>query len=98
MASNPDLTLHLTSNHLSAMAKGMKLSEIRSAMPELEAACNAKTETAERFSDLCKLVGLKAGVNPAVLATYITAIVNGTDKKKAAQAEQLTLLFDELER
>ncbi len=75
----------------------MKLGEIRDSMPQLEAACNAKTEVAEAFADLCKLVALKAGVNPAVLATYITAMCNGTDKKKAAQAEQLALLFDELE-
>lgn len=84
MAAAPELTVH-------------KLAEIRTALPQLEAACNAKIEVAEAFSDLCKLVAIKAGVNPAVLATYITAVVTGTDKKKAAQAEHLTLLFDELE-
>lgn len=81
---------------LEQLTKGIKLQEIRAAIPELEAKCNAKIEVAEDFSNLCKLVALKAGINPSVLATYITAVCNDTLKKKEMQTEQLTLLFEEL--
>lgn len=96
MSSEPSLTVHVSSNQLSAMTKGMKLAEVRAALPQLEAACNAKIEVAEQFTDLVKLVALKAGVNASVLATYITAVCNDTLKKKEAQTEQLTLLFEEM--
>jgi len=83
-------------SQLSELSKGIKLSEIRTAIPELEAKCNAKIEVAEDFANLVKLVALKAGINPTVLATYITAVCNDTLKKKEMQTEQLTLLFEEL--
>jgi len=92
----PDLTVHVTDKQLSAMAQGIKLAEIRSAIHELEAACNRKIEANEDFQNVVKLVALKAGVNPSVLATYVTAVCNDTLKKKEAQTEQLALLFDEL--
>lgn len=97
MAANPEqLHVHVTTGQMSAMAKGIKLSEIRDAIPQLEALCNHKIEAADEFSDLCRLVALKAGVNQSVLATYITAVCNDTLKKKEAQVEQLSLLFEEL--
>ena len=96
MSAQPDLTIHVTDRGLSALSKGIKLAEIRTAMPQLEAACYAKIETAEAFADLCKLVALKAGVNASVLATYITAVCQDTLKKKEAQVEQLSLLFEGL--
>lgn len=96
MAGQPDLTVHVSSNQLKAVSSGIKLNEIRDAIPQLEALCNHKIEAAEGFSDLCRLVALKAGVNPSVLATYITAVCNDTLRKKEAQVEQLTLLFEEL--
>lgn len=88
--------INITAGQLSSLAKGIKLAEIRTAMPELEAACNAKIEVAEQFSDMVKLVALKAGVNPSVLATYITAACQDTLAKKEAQTEQLSILFEEL--
>lgn len=78
------------------LTKGIKLAEIRSAIPELEAKCNAKIELSEDFANCVKLVALKAGINATVLATYITAVCNDTLKKKEMQTEQLTLLFEEL--
>lgn len=92
----PDLTVHVTDKQLSALAQGINLSEIRNAVPELEARCNAKINAAEKFTELVKLVALKAHIDTSVLSTYITAVCNDTLKKKEAQAEQLTLLFDEL--
>ena len=75
---------------------GIKISEIKAACPELEAACNRKIDTAENFANLCKLVALKSGIDASVLSTYITAVCNETLAKKEKQAEQLTLLFEEM--
>jgi hypothetical protein len=94
--SGPDLTVHVTDKGLSALAKGIKLSEIREALGGLERLCTAKIEAAEEFANAVKLAALKAGVDAPVLATYVTATVNDTLKKKQSQAEQLALLFDEL--
>lgn len=96
MAATPSLTVHVTDKQLSALSKGIKLSEIRDSMPQLEAACNAKIEVSETFADLCKLVALKTGVDASVLSTYITAVCKDTLNKKQQQVEQLQLLFDEL--
>lgn len=96
MSAEPHLTVHVTDRQLTAASKGIKLSEIRAAQPELEALCNRKIEAAEDFSNAVKLQALKAGIDSSVLATYITAVCNDTLKKKEAQAEQLSLLFSEL--
>src|SRR3990167_5833253 len=75
---------------------GIKISEIKAACPELEAACNRKIGAAEAFADLCKLVALKSGIDASVLSTYITAVCNETLAKKEKQSEQLALLFEEM--
>ena len=87
--------IHVTSKQLSAISKGMKLTEIRSAMPALDALCRQKIDAAAEFSEKVKLVAEKAGVSPAVLSTYITAVCKDTVAKKREQAEQLEILFDE---
>lgn len=92
----PELTIHVTDRAMAAVSKGIKLNEIRTAQPELEALCNRKIETAEDFGNAVKLAALKAGIDASVLSTYITAVCNDTLKKKESQAEQLTLLFSEL--
>jgi hypothetical protein len=94
--ATPDLTIHVTDKQLSALSQGIKLGEIHAAIPELEAACNSKIMTSERFADLVKLVALKSGVSAPVLSTYITAVCNDTLKKKQKYTEQLALLFEEL--
>lgn len=96
MMETPHLTVHVTDKQLKAASKGIKLPEIKGAIPELEAACNRKIAAAEDFSNLCKLTALKAGVDASVLSTYITARCNDTLAKKENQAEQLTLLFENI--
>src|SRR3990167_5450302 len=90
-----------TGAQLHSLTQGMnlgiiKISEIKAACPELEAACNRKINAAETFANLCKLVALKSGFDASVLSTYITAVCNETLAKKEKQAEQLTLLFEEM--
>ena len=89
-----------TGAQLHALTKGLslgiKISEIKAACPELEAACNRKIDAAENFANLCKLIALKSGMDASVLSTYITAVCNETLEKKEKQAEQLTLLFEEM--
>ena len=95
--SEQQTIINITDKGLSALGKGMRVNEIRMAIPELEAACNAAVEYAERFNDLCKLIGLKAGTDPAVIKTFITARCNERVAKVEARAEQLSILFDEIE-
>ena len=78
-----------------ALGAGINLSEIRKAIPELEAACNRKIEAVEDFADKIKIVGLSFGIIPSVLSQYIVARCTDTVKKKAQSAEQLSLLFGE---
>ena len=92
----PALNIHVTDRQLSALSKGIHVNEIRGAIGELEAACNRKIEAAEDYSNVVKLVALKAGVDASVLAAYITARCNDTLAKKEKQAEQLSLLFSEI--
>ena len=94
--AEPSLTVHVTDRQMSAAAKGIKLGEIRGASPKLESLCDAKISAAEDFANAVKLAALQAGVDASVLSTYITAKVNDTLRKKQNQAEQLTLLFEEL--
>ena len=88
--------INITGEGLSAAGKGMRLNEIRTAIPELEAACNAAIERAEIFTDLCKLVGLKAGTDPAVVKSFISARCKDAVRKTEDKAEQLSILFDEI--
>jgi len=87
---------NVTPGLITALHLGIKISEIKSACPELEAACNRKIDAAENFANLCKLVALKSGIDASVLSTYITAVCNETLAKKEKQAEQLSLLFEEM--
>ncbi len=95
--SEAQTVINITDTGLEAVGKGMRLGEIRAAIPDLEAACNAAMERAEVFTDLCKLVGLKAGTDPSVIKTFITARCNDRVKKTEMKAEQLQILFSELE-
>lgn len=96
MSAKPDLTVHISPKQLGALAKGIKLTEIREAMPQLEALCNRKIEIGDEFSDLCRLVAIKAGIEPSVLSIYINAVCRDTLQKTEAKAGQLSLLFEEL--
>lgn len=78
-----------------AISQGINLTEIKTAIPELEAACNAKMDAAERFKEVITVTAIKCGVLPGVLTQYITARCTDTVKKKSRSAEQLSLLFGE---
>lgn len=80
-----------------ALAQGINLTDLRKKIGELEALCNAKIDAAERFADAITVAGISSGIMPAVLSQYIVARVTDTVKKKARSANQLSLLFDELE-
>jgi hypothetical protein len=90
------IEVNTTIGNIAALNQGIKLNEVRAAVPELEACCNMKIQAAEKFANLVKLVALKAGLDATVLSTYITAVCNQTLNKKQKQAEQLSLLFEEL--
>ena len=83
--------------HIRALGAGINLTALRKAVPELEAACNAKIEICEAFKNIVQVVAIQSGVLPGVLSQYITARCNDTVKKKAHSAQQLALLFDEIE-
>lgn len=89
--------INISEAGLNSVSKGMRLGEIRAAIPELEAACNAAIERAEIFTDLCKLVGLKAGTDPAVVKSFISARCKDSVRKTEDKAEQLSILFDEID-
>jgi len=97
MATAPLAQINITDTGLSAAGKGMRLGEIRAAIPELEAACNRAIDASEAFGDLCKLIGLQASVDPSVIKTFVAARCNDRIKKTADKAEQLDLLFSEIE-
>ena len=85
-----------TEKGFTAAMGGMRLNEIRTAIPELEAACNRANDASEDFTNLCKLIALKAGADAGVISTFIKARVNETAAKTERKAEQLGLLFDEI--
>jgi hypothetical protein len=97
-AQQDDLTYeNLSVSNFAARQKGMHLSEIKAALPELEAACNRAIEASEAFSDLCTLIGLKAHTDAAVVKTFVTARCKDTEAKNLNKAEQLQILFGEFE-
>lgn len=97
MAEAKNVTqINISESGMSSLSKGMRLNEIRTAIPELEAACNAAIERAEIFTDLCKLVGLKANVDGAVVKTFISARCKDSVQKTEDKAQQLEILFSEI--
>ena len=93
---NGKTIINITSQGLSSVAKGMHLNEIRTAIPELEAACNHAIEAAEDYDNVCKLIALKAGTDAAVVKTFITARCKENVAKTENKAEQLSILFNEI--
>ena len=80
-----------------ALGQGINLTQLRQALPELEAACHRKIESAEDYKNAIQVVALSSGIIPAVLSQYIQARVTDSVKKKARSAGQLQLLFEEVE-
>lgn len=94
----PDATINvtMTDRMLAAAAKGIRLPEVRAALPNLEALCHHKIAAADAFSDACKAAGEKANLSPSVISAYVTAIVRDKLEDKREKAEQLALLFEEI--
>ena len=86
----------ITEAEVSALGKGINLTAMRAAIPNLEALCNAKIAAAEDFRLAVTVAALNAGLLPAVLAQYIVARCTETVAKKARSAGQLSLLFEEI--
>ena len=80
-----------------ALAAGINLTALRASIQELEAACNRKIEAQEDFKNMVQVQALTLGILPGVLSQYIVARCTDTVKKKARSAEQLSLLFGEIE-
>lgn len=94
--SDAHVTIHTTDRLLSAAAKGIELAKVREGMNNLETLCHAKIAAADAFKDACKAVGEKSRVDASVIATYVTAIVRDKLEENRAKAEQLELLFSEM--
>lgn len=88
--------INVSMKGLEAVGKGMHLNEIRSALGELEAACNRAIDAAEDYDNVCKLVALKAGTDAAVVKTFVTARCKENVAKTENKAEQLSILFNEI--
>lgn len=69
---------------------------IRSASTELETLAYAAKAARDTFSEAVKAAASKAGVDAAVLRAFITSRIADDPSKKAARAEQLSLLFVEV--
>lgn len=99
MMGNADahVTVHTTDRLLSAAAKGIELAKVRAGMNNLEALCHAKIAAADAFKDACKAVSDLSRVDASVISTYVTAVVRDKLDEQRNKAEQLDLLFTELE-
>lgn len=96
MAEASQTVINISGAGLQAAGNGMNLKEIRTALPELEAACNRAIEAAEDFGTLCQFIGLKAGTDPSVVKAFVSARCKETVAKSENKAEQLSLLFSEI--
>jgi rRNA processing protein Krr1/Pno1 len=96
-APDAAMTIHVTDKTLSALGQGIKLGEIRAAVDELQNLCHVKIAAAETFATTCKAVAERSGINPSVLATFINAIAKDKLRENQKKAEQLSLLFEEIE-
>lgn len=79
-----------------ALGKGINLSALIKALPQLEAACNHKIEASGDFNDAVQVAAIESGCIPSVLAQFVKARCSDTVNKKAQSAGQLSLLFEEI--
>lgn len=75
----------------------IKLDPLRDALPELERACHRKIDAADDFSKACEAAALKAGLDPAVVKSYVTARVRDKLDEYEKKSTQLVLLFEEID-
>lgn len=93
----PHATIHVTDRQFAAAAKGISLGAIRGSLDELCDLCQKKIDAGENFKVACKAVAEKSRVDATVIAQYVTALVRDKMEEMASKAEQLELLFTELD-
>lgn len=76
----------------------VRLDELKGAtLRNLENLAHAKAAAADAFSEACKGVAEKAGLDAGVLKRYVTARVNDRLEKFRRESGQMELLVGELE-
>jgi|GEM_PF-5071862 len=75
----------------------IKLDPLRESLPELERACQRKIDASDDFSNACDAVALKAGLDPAVVKSYVTARVRDKLDEYEKKSTQLALVFEGIE-
>lgn len=73
------------------------MTRIRKNLPELADLFALASSAAETYRAHVRAVAEAAGMRPAVLARYIRAVASDKLAQQRADAEQLQLLFDEVE-
>jgi len=82
---------------IKAVGGGIRLTVIRKALPELKIACERKINATQDFAAACKTVAVNAGIDAGVLQAFVSAAVRDKLEEKQARAQQLSLLFNEIE-
>lgn len=75
----------------------IKLDALRESLPELERACQRKIVASDDFSNACDAVALKAGLEAAVVKSYVTARVRDKLDEYEKKSSQLALVFEEID-
>lgn len=68
---------------------------IRGSAAELETLAIAAKASADTYREAVRSVAAKANLDASVLSAWVKARISDAPEKKAAQAEQLALLFEE---
>lgn len=74
----------------------VNLERIAIRMPALCEAWTRKTDAVESYADAVKATAEECGIEPASLKAYINAKMRDKQAKFVREAEQLSLLFEEL--
>lgn len=93
----PHVSIHVTDRLFAAAAKGISLGAIKDSLDELRDLCQKKIDASENFKTACKAVADKSRIDATVIAQYVTALVRDKMEEMAGKAEQLELLFTELD-
>lgn len=95
--ASPQVTINVTDRMFAATAKGIQLGAIQNSLEELRDLCQKKIDAGENFKVACKAVAEKSRIDATVIAQYVSALVRDKMEEMAGKAEQLELLFTELD-
>jgi len=73
----------------------IKMAELEKSIGELSDLFAIKQSSAQAYTDAVKRVSEKSGIDPQVIKTYVTAIMNDKLAEMHERAEQLSLVFEE---